>query len=88
MANTLSPYNPTFYAAEALILLQNALGMANRVYRGYETERKGYNLGETVQVRKPSEFQGALEQALKAGKPALIDVKTHIEGIAPHAWLP
>ena len=56
MANTLSPYNPTFYAAEALILLQNALGMANRVYRGYEAERKGYNLGETVQVRKPSDF--------------------------------
>ena len=41
-----------------------------------------------ILVRKPSEFQGALEQALKAGKPALIDVKTHIEGIAPHAWLP
>ena len=56
MANTLTPYNPTFYAAEALILLQNALGMANRVYRGYEAERKGYNLGETVQVRKPSDF--------------------------------
>jgi len=56
MANTLTPYNPTFYAAEALILLQNALGISNRVYRGYETERKGYNLGETVQVRKPSDF--------------------------------
>ena len=41
-----------------------------------------------IQVRKPSEFQGALEQALKSGKPALIDVKTHIEGIAPQAWLP
>ena len=41
-----------------------------------------------IQVSKPSEFQGALEQALKSGKPALIDVKTHIEGIAPKAWLP
>ncbi len=41
-----------------------------------------------ILVRKPSEFQGALEQALKSGKPALIDVKTHIEGIAPKAWLP
>ena len=41
-----------------------------------------------ILVRKPSEFQGALEQALKSGKPALIDVKTHIEGIAPQAWLP
>ncbi len=56
MANVLSPYNPTFYAAEALILVQNALGIANRVYRGYEAERASYGLGETIQVRKPSDF--------------------------------
>ena len=41
-----------------------------------------------IQVRKPSEFEGALDQALQSGKPALIDVKTHIDGIAPNAWLP
>ena len=27
-----------------------------------------------------------LEQALSAERPAVIDVKTHIEGIAPPAW--
>ena len=41
-----------------------------------------------VQVTKPAEFAGALEQALSCGRPAVIDVKTHIEGIAPKAWLP
>ena len=41
-----------------------------------------------IQVKKPSEFEGALDQALKSGKPAIIDVKTHIDGIAPGAWLP
>jgi len=41
-----------------------------------------------VQVNKPAEFSGALEQALSCGRPAVIDVKTHIEGIAPKAWLP
>jgi len=41
-----------------------------------------------IQINKPSEFQGALEQALSCGKPAIIDVKTDIEGIAPLAWLP
>ena len=41
-----------------------------------------------VQVTRPAEFAGALEQALSCGKPAVIDVKTHIEGIAPGAWLP
>ncbi len=41
-----------------------------------------------IQVTRPAEFAGALEQALSCGKPAVIDVKTHIEGIAPRAWLP
>lgn len=40
-----------------------------------------------VRVTRPGEFAGALEQALNCGKPAVIDVKTHIEGIAPPAWL-
>ena len=41
-----------------------------------------------VTVNKPSELEGALEQALNAGKPAVVDVKTHIEGIADRAWMP
>ena len=41
-----------------------------------------------VQVNRPTEFQPALDQALTSGKPAVVDVKTHIEGIAPAAWLP
>ena len=39
-------------------------------------------------VHKPSELAGALDRAFAAGKPAVIDVKTHIEGIAPRAWTP
>ncbi len=39
-------------------------------------------------VTKPSELGPALEQALAANRPALIDVKTSIEGIAPRAWTP
>ncbi len=39
-----------------------------------------------VRVDKPAELSGALEQALAANRPAVIDVKTHIEGIAPRAW--
>ncbi|MBI1923520.1 thiamine pyrophosphate-binding protein, partial [Candidatus Poribacteria bacterium] len=39
-----------------------------------------------ITVNKPSELAGALEQAFAAGKPAVVDVKTHIEGIAPRAW--
>ena len=39
-------------------------------------------------VHRPSELPNALEQALASGKPAIVDVKTHIEGIAPQAWAP
>lgn len=42
--------------------------------------------GFGIRVEKPGEFEGALDQALNAGKPAVIDVKTHIDGIAPKAW--
>lgn len=37
-------------------------------------------------VTKPSEIAGAIDQAIAAKKPAVIDVRTHIEGIAPKAW--
>ena len=39
-------------------------------------------------VNKPSELAGALDQALASGRPAVVDVKTHVEGIAPRAWTP
>ncbi len=39
-------------------------------------------------VHKPSELAGALEQAFTAGRPVVIDVKTHLDGIAPRAWMP
>ena len=39
-------------------------------------------------VHKPGELAGALEQALEAGRPAVVDVKTDVDGIAPRAWTP
>lgn len=41
-----------------------------------------------VTVNKPSELAGALDAAFDSGKPAVVDVKTHVEGIAPRAWMP
>jgi acetolactate synthase-1/2/3 large subunit len=37
-------------------------------------------------VRHPSQVSSALDQALSSGSPAVIDVKTHIDGIAPAPW--
>jgi acetolactate synthase-1/2/3 large subunit len=39
-----------------------------------------------IRVERPSQLQSALEQAFAAGKPAVVDVVTDIEGIAPPAW--
>lgn len=39
-------------------------------------------------VNTPAEFAPAFRQALSADKPVLIDVKSHLEGIAPRAWMP
>jgi len=56
MDNYTDPYNPTFYAQEGLIILEEALGMAGRVYRGFDNERRSVNKGETIQIRKPGTF--------------------------------
>jgi acetolactate synthase-1/2/3 large subunit len=41
-----------------------------------------------VTVNKPSELSSALDQAFSAERPVVVDVKTHVEGIAPRAWTP
>ena len=56
MANSLGYYVPEFYAQEALIQLEKALGMANTIYRGYDEERNVYGKGEKINIKKPSSF--------------------------------
>ena len=56
MANVLGAYSPEFFASEALLQLRNALGMAGRIHRGFENERRGYGLGEVITIRKPGRF--------------------------------
>lgn len=41
-----------------------------------------------ITVHKASELPGALERGFAAGRPVVIDVKTHLEGVAPHGWVP
>jgi hypothetical protein len=52
--NTLSVYDPLFYAQEALIQLENALGMAGRVHRGHDKDPQ--QKGSTISIREPSTF--------------------------------
>jgi hypothetical protein len=58
MANTV--LMPSIIAAESLLLLDNALVMANQVYREYEGEYmksyNGYKPGDTITIRRPTDF--------------------------------
>lgn len=54
MANDFDAYDPIFYAQEALELLENALGMAGRIHRGYDRERTSVTKGSTIQINQPS----------------------------------
>jgi len=55
MSNKLGSFDPVFYANEALMRLENVLGMAMRVHRGYDKSAK--QKGSTIDIRKPSEFE-------------------------------
>lgn len=54
MANSLGFYDPNFYAATALIQLEKALGLAARVYRGYDKNPQEY--GSVINLRRPTYF--------------------------------
>ena len=41
-----------------------------------------------ITVNHVAELNGALDRAFAANRPAVVDVKTHLEGIAPRAWTP
>ena len=44
--------------------------------------------GFGIRVHHPGEIQGALDKAVASGKPAVVDVVSDINGIAPRAWTP
>ncbi len=54
MSNTLSVYDPIFYAQESLIQLEKALGMAGRVHRGHD--KAPQQKGSVIAIRKPGSF--------------------------------
>ncbi len=54
MANTLSVWDPLFYAQEALIQLEKALGLAGRIHRGYDASPQ--QKGSVIQIKKPATF--------------------------------
>ena len=54
MSNSLGFYDPLFYAQEALISLNRALGLAGRVHRGYD--KAPQQKGSTINISRPTQF--------------------------------
>ncbi|MBF0350908.1 MAG: hypothetical protein HQM11_07730 [SAR324 cluster bacterium] len=77
--NQIDAYNPTFYAQEALMILYKSLGMANRVYRGYDkaTGQKG----KTIQIRKPGSFD-----VNEGGSGTIQDLETDMIDVTLDQW--
>lgn len=40
-----------------------------------------------IRVKKPGELRSALDRALSCGKPAVVDIESDIEALAPTAWV-
>lgn len=78
MPNVLGAYDPIFYAQEALILLEKSLGMASRVFRGYD--RTPQDRGSTITIRKPSTF--SVQDAPSTAQ----DVATEQASIVLNQW--
>lgn len=55
--NNLGLYDPLFYAQEALIQLEKAMGMARYVHRGYE--KNPQEAGSQIRIRRPTSFTAA-----------------------------
>lgn len=73
MPNTLSVYNPQFYANEALIQLRKGLGLAGRVHRGYDAAPQ--QRGQVINIKRPSTFSAqdapSAKQDIAAGNVAI-----------------
>ena len=57
MGNTITPYDPIFYAQQALLQLEKSLGLAGRCYRGYD--KAPQQKGSVIQVKRPGTFTAA-----------------------------
>lgn len=57
MGNSITPYDPIFYAQAGLAQLEKSLGLAARVFRGYD--KNPQTPGSIIQVKRPGTFTAA-----------------------------
>ncbi len=82
MGNSLGFYDPQFYATEGLISLMKGLGVANTVYRGYDTTPQ--QLGSVINIKGPSSFTATDVNPETGG--TVQDAKTREAQITLNQW--
>jgi len=74
MSNTVTPYDPIFYAQYGLEQLEKALGMAGRVFRG--VDKTAQQPGSIIQLRRPGSFAAQSAPSVAQDlKPASVQVQ-------------
>lgn len=63
MTNTLGNYNVPLYSSTLLINLEKALGMGRRVHNGFDAERRTFDQGQVINIKRPSDFTAAAAPA-------------------------
>lgn len=81
MSNTLGNYDPIMYAGLALVQLEKQLGMAARVYRGYDKNPQEY--GSTINLRRPTYFSA---QAMPISSANTTDLNPDNISISLNQW--
>lgn len=56
MSNDRGNYDEDFFAQEALMSLYNHLGLASRIFMGYDREYSSHEAGTTIKIRGPGSF--------------------------------
>lgn len=54
--NDIGPYNPVVLTNEGLEIMEAALGMTGRVYRGMDDDKTGREKGDTMTITVPGQF--------------------------------
>lgn len=81
MANTLGNYDENWYAATALLQLEKALGLAGRVYRGYD--KSPQQIGSVINLRRPTYFTA---QSMPISSANTTDLTTDTVAISLDQW--
>lgn len=83
MANVRGNYDEDFFAQEALMSLYNHLGLASRIFMGYDREYSSHESGTSIKIRGPGSFAAGNAPTATA---SALDIKTRSVTVTLDQW--